>query len=108
MDLEHTHLREADEAFRSVEGQVLFDLPVLLVGHGNAADAGRKTHADVFLKEAGFADSFGTADDAERAVGDVRQHVIGDGKVVVGQHELGHPGFGVEDFVGMRDGEVGL
>ena len=68
----------------------------------------RKPHADVLLEEAGFARTFRTAKNAERTISNVRQHVIGHRKVVVGKHQLGHPGFRVEDLFGMGDGKIGF
>ena len=108
MDFKHTHLCEADEALRRLRVTYCSFDAVFLIGNGNAADAGWKSHADVFLEEAGLAAAFGATTNAERAIGDMRQHVIGDGEIVVGKHQLGHPGFRVEDLVGMGDGKVGL
>ena len=108
MDFEDSDLGEAGEGFGSGEGDVGLDFAGLLVADGNGLDAGRQGVVDVLLEEAGLAGAVGAADERERAVGDVRQHVRGDGPVVVGELLLGEAGFGVEDFVGVGEADGGV
>ena len=62
----------------------------------------------MLLEEAGVAAAVGAADERERAVGDMRQHVRSNGPVVVGELLLGEARFGVEDFVGMGEADRGV
>ncbi len=78
------------------------------VGDVDGVDAGGERVVDVLLEEAGVACAFGAADEGERAVCDVGQHVRGDGPVVVGELLLGEVGFGVEDFVGVGEADGGV
>ena len=61
---------------------------------------------DVLLEEAGLGGAVGAADEGEWAVGDVREHEVGDGGVVVGELLLGEAGGGVEDLVGMGEADA--
>ena len=109
VDFEDSQLGEAGEGFGRGERDVGLDLAGLLVADADRVDAGRQGVVDVLLEEAGMAGAVGAADEGQRASGDVRQHVRGDGPVVVGELLLGEARFGVEDFVGMgeADGRVG-
>src|SRR4051812_26270168 len=106
MDLKHTHLRHTHETFNRVKGEVLLDGAVLLIGDRNVGDAFWNSHANVFLKEAWFTASFRAANNAQGAVGDVRQHSLGYCDQVFGKIALGHAGLAVEDFLRVRDWQV--
>src|ERR1700722_3717442 len=106
MNLEHANLRKTDEALGGVQGQVLLNRSILLIGNRNAANAWRKPHSYVLLKETRLADALRTANNGEWPVGYMRQHVFGDGEVVICQRQLCHPGFVVENFIRVGNWQV--
>ncbi len=81
--------------------------PPFLGGTGTLSDAGRHAHADVLLKEAGFARAFRAADETERTANDVRKHMFRDGGVVLGELAFGELRLLIEDFVGMGQAHAG-
>ena len=89
VDFEDAHLGEAGEGFGlgvgGGDGDVGLGDAGLFVGDVDAGDAGREHGVDVLLEEAGLAGALGAADERERAVGDVGEHAVGDGEVVVGE-----------------------
>ena len=83
VDFEDAHLDERDQAGDIVDRQMIFGCAFL--GDVHLPQMSRRAFAGMFLKETRLAAAGRAADDRQRTIDDVRQHPVGDLRIILGQ-----------------------
>ena len=98
-------LHEREQALRVVQHAVVGF--ALFFADRDGAQTRSRARARMLLKEAGLAVAVRAAHERERAIAHVGQHAVRHGFVVERQLALGDAGFGVQDLVGIGEGNAG-
>src|SRR5260370_219511 len=98
MDFQGANFRQGDKAGGVIDDDVWPSR--LFLAYRNLPERVGSAHRRMLLKEARFFPSFGTAEEDQRPVGDVRQDPVGNRSVVVCEFKLGNALVGVENLLG--------
>src|SRR5882724_835036 len=105
MDLEHSHLSEADQASLVLHEQIL--APRLFLHDGNGLQMLGYPRSRVLLEEARLPAAFRAPEKTQGALHDVRKYPGADPVVEFGEVSLGQPPLGIEHAIGMRQRHSG-